>query len=185
MIIVTGFGSYGKYSINLSSIISKTLQFDHNNFQILRGIIPVNWSQSIRTYKRLLSESELEPELVILLGIHSGSKICLEKFGWNFKIGDDNKNKLKCSPIKLYSPLLMKTTLNLNKIYLNLEDKTGISVSHFPGFYLCNYLYYWALYISKKRYPVIFIHIPDKGNINEYTKKAEMIVKSIIKIHFS
>lgn len=183
MIILTGFGPYGKYTTNLSSEIVKKLQFDNEAFQIRREIIPVSWKQSIKSYKTLLSELKSEPDLAVLLGIHSGDMIYLEKFGWNFKVGDDKEKKFKFGPIKVYSPPWIKTTLNLNKIYSNLEDKTKISISYFPGLYLCNYLYYWALSLSKKEYPVIFIHIPDKGNISEYVQKVKMILRSIIKIH--
>ena len=54
MIILTGFGPYGKYTTNLSSEIVKKLQFDNEAFQIRREIIPVNWKQSIKSYKTLL-----------------------------------------------------------------------------------------------------------------------------------
>ena len=184
MIILTGFGPYGKYTTNLSSEIVKNLQDDKLIFQIVRKIIPVSWTQSIKTYKKLLSNLKSHPKLVILLGIHSNTKIHLEKFGWNFKFGDDIENKIKFAPIKINSPPWIKTILNLDLLYSNLKDKKQISISFFPGFYLCNYLYYWALYLSNKMYPVIFIHIPDKGRKNEVTVKIETILTTILKTHF-
>lgn len=184
MIILTGFGPYGKYTTNLSSEVVENLQDNNLIFQIVRKIIPVSWTQSIKTYKKLLSDLSSPPKLVILLGIHSNTKIHLEKFGWNLKFGDDIKKKIKFGPIKLNSPLWIKTILNLDIIYSNLKDKKQVSISFFPGFYLCNYLYYWALYLSKKKYPVIFIHIPDKGRINEITEKIEKILNTILKTHF-
>ncbi|MFX1310175.1 MAG: hypothetical protein ACFFB6_01560 [Promethearchaeota archaeon] len=183
MIILCGFGPYGKYTTNLSSEIVKKLQFDNNKLQIVRKIIPVSWKQSIETYKRILSNLNSTPELVILLGIHSNTKIHLEKFGWNFKFGDDIEKKFKFGPIKISSFLWIKTLLNLNKIYSNLEKKSGISISYFPGLYLCNYLYFWALYLSKKEYPVVFIHIPRRADIFECIKKVEIILKVITKAY--
>ena len=184
MIILTGFGPYGNYATNLSSEIVKNLQFDNDKFHIVRKILPVSWKKSIRTYKKLLLDLKSTPKLVILLGIHTNTKIYLEKYGWNFKFGDDIENQIKFGPIKLTSPLWIKTTLNLNVLYSTLKDKKIFSISFFPGFYICNYLYYWALYLSKKEYPVIFIHVPDKGNINEITKKIENILTTILKTHF-
>ncbi|MFX0145334.1 MAG: hypothetical protein ACFE9C_14815 [Candidatus Hodarchaeota archaeon] len=181
MIILTGFGPFGKYKINLSSEIVNQLPSEFSGIQVIKGIIPVSWRESILTYKQLISKLKLNPKLVILLGIHTQKKIHLEVYSWNFKVGDDKEKKFKFGPIKLYSPLWIKTIFNLHKIYADLEDMANISISNFPGFYLCNYLYYWALFISKKKYPVIFIHIPCKGNISEYVQKVEMIIKSMMK----
>ena len=181
MIILTGFGPFGKYKINLSSEIVNQLPSEFSGIQVIKGIIPVSWRESIVTYKQLISKLKLNPKLVILLGIHTKKKIHLEVYSWNFKVGDDTEKKFKFGPIKLYSPPWFKTIFNVNKIYANLEDMTNISISNFPGLYLCNYLYYWALFLSKKEYPVIFIHIPYKGNISEYVQKVEMIIRSMIK----
>jgi len=183
VIILTGFGPYGEFSTNLSSEVVKELHFDNELFQFRKEFIPVSWKQSIKSYNKILLELNSQPELVILLGIHSGDKINLEKLGWNFKVGDDKEKQFKFGPIKVYSSPWIKTTLNLKEIYSNIEDKSDVSISYFPGLYLCNYLYYWALYLSKKKYPVLFIHIPNKGNIFEYVQKVEMILRSIIKIH--
>ncbi|MFX1420287.1 MAG: hypothetical protein ACFE9N_15360 [Promethearchaeota archaeon] len=184
MILLTGFSHYGHYTTNMSSEIVKNIRFVNKRFQILKGIIPVSWDQSIKGYKNLLSKLNRKLSLVILLGIHSSNEIHLEKFGWNFKIGVDVENKFRFGFIKINASPWIKTLLNLNYIYSYLEDKKLISISYFPGFYLCNYLYYWALYLSKKEYPVIFIHVPDRGNSLEITKKVEKISNTILKTHF-
>ncbi|UCC19384.1 MAG: hypothetical protein JSV62_14965, partial [Promethearchaeota archaeon] len=117
-------------------------------------------------------------------GIHSNRNFHLEKLGWNFKFGEDSEKNFKFGPIKLTSSPWIKTILNIDKVYSNLKDKKKISISYFPGFYLCNYLYYSALYLSRKKYPVIFIHVPDKGYISEYIKKFNLILQTIIRTHF-
>jgi pyrrolidone-carboxylate peptidase len=183
LIILTGFGPFDEYKVNLSSEIVNHLPFEFSGIQVIKAIIPVSWRESIKTYKQLFYKLKLNPELVILLGIHTKNKIHLEVYGWNFKVGNDEEKKFKFGPIKLYSPPWIKTILNVNKIYADLEDMTNISISYFPGLYLCNYLYYWALILSQKEYPVIFIHIPCKGNISEYVQKIEMIIQSMIGIH--
>lgn len=185
MIIITGFGPYGQFSTNLSSEIAKRVSLKSEKFSLVKKIVPVSWKESIFSYRKLLYESVFKPDLVILLGIHSSKHFHLEKFGWNFKIGNDIENKFKIGFIKVYSPLWIKTMLNLKNIYLSIKEKTLISISSYGGIYLCNYLYYWALYLSNKEYPVIFVHVPEKGNISEGTKKVEMILKAIIKEHFN
>lgn len=180
-LILTGFGPYGHFSTNLSSEIVKRFSIDHNNYTILKKIIPVSWKRSIRIYEELLLRLPSKPFLVILLGIHVNDRFHLERLGWNFKFGKDIDNKIKFGPIRFYSHPWIRTSLNLNEIYSVIEDKTNISLSNFSGYYLCNYLYYQALYLSKKQYPVIFIHIPDKGDIFEFIKKIKIISKAIIK----
>jgi pyrrolidone-carboxylate peptidase len=179
LIILTGFGSYGKYTKNLSGEVVSKFPFEYSGFQIIKKIIPVSWSQSIDIYEKLLRKTGKKPKLVILSGIHSGNKILLEKIGWNLKFGDDVENKFKFGPIKTWASPWFTSTLNLKKIYSMLEYRTEFSISYFPGFYLCNYLYYWALYISKKKYPVIFIHIPDKGNKTDIINKFKNIISII------
>jgi len=184
LIILTGFGPYGKFTSNLSGIIVKKFPFRYQNNQLKKGIIPVSWKRSIDSYKNLLLELRSNPDLVVLTGIHSNKKYHLEKFGWNFKMGEDVDKEFKIGPIKVCPHLWIKTTINLDKVYSVIKDKSYMYISNYAGSYLCNYLYYWALYLSNKEYPVIFIHIPAKGNIIESTKKIEIILLAILKTHF-
>ncbi len=182
MIILTGFERYGKYSYNLSSEIVKNFKEQLDDYLIKKVILPVSWEKSIKIYKEILLKIKKNPKLVILLGIYSNNSISIEKIAWNFAIGNDIENKVKFGLIKLYSKLYIKTGLDLKKIYSLLRDKMKIQISYYPGLYLCNYLYYWALYLSNKRYPVIFIHIPHKGKSNRYIQIIEIIIKLIIKL---
>lgn len=185
LILLTGFGAYGNFAINLSSEIVKKFSCNYEEFLVVKKIIPVSWERSIRTYKRSLLELESKPRLVILLGIHSSKMFHLEKIGWNFKIGGDIDNKFKFGPIKAHFKPWIKTTLKLYEIYSVVEDKRKVSISHFAGHYLCNYLYYLALHLSNKEYPVIFIHVPQKGDITESIKKIDILLKAIIRTHFN
>ena len=182
-LILTGFGPFGHFSTNLSGEIVKRFSFEDDCFSIVKKILPVSWKRSIRTYEDLLSRLASKPLLVILLGIHSSNNFHIENMGWNFKIGKDIDSKFKFGPIKIYFWPWIRTVLNLNKVYSIIEEKTNISISHFAGYYLCNYLYYWALHLSNKEYPVIFIHVPNKGDISKHVKKVEIISRAIIKTY--
>ena len=184
-LILTGFGPYGHFSTNLSGEIVKRFSIEDERFSIVKKIIPVSWKRSIKTYKELLLTLTTKPLLVILLGNHLSNNFQLERLSWNFKFGKDVDNEIKFGPIKVYFHPWIKTILNLNKIYSVIENKTNISISNFPGYYLCNYLYYTALHLAKKEYPILFIHVPDKGNLAEFVKKVETISRAIIKIHFN
>ncbi len=182
MIILTGFERYGQYSYNLSSEIVKNFKEQLDDYLIKKAILPVSWEKSIKIYKEILLKFKKDPKLVILLGIYSNNSISIEKIAWNFAIGNDIENKVKFGLIRLCSKLYIKTGLDLKKLSHIFRDKISIQISYYPGLYLCNYLYYWALYLSNKRYPVIFIHIPYNGKLNRYIQKIETIIKLIIKL---
>ncbi len=185
MILLTGFGPFGRFSKNLSSEIVREINSKINYHQIKKKILPVSWNRSIEYYKRTIAISKTRLELVILLGIHSSKNIYIEKFGWNIVFGKDNENKLKFGLIKYGFPFCIKTILDVNQIYSKLKDRTNISISYFAGSYLCNYIYYWALFLSNDEYPVIFIHIPQNIEIDACLKKIEEIIEITIKMHYS
>ena len=182
LITLTGFGPFNKNFRNLSGEIVKNFPSKIQKYPIIKRILPVSWKRSIESYKSLIASLESQPKLVVLLGIHSSKDFHLEKFGWNYKFGQDIDNIFKFGMIKhCFSPRI-KTILNINKIFINLRDKMNILVSWFPGLYLCNFIYYWALNISNQEYPVLFIHIPESGELNKSIKKIEMILRAIINL---
>jgi len=180
LIIITGFGPYGQFTKNLSGELVKNLNLPKYD-PIYRKILPVSWNSSIVSYKDLLSNLRSKPKLVILLGIHSSKWYHIEKFSWNLAFGNDIENKFKMGLIHYKFPLILKTIINVEKLYSYLKNVETILLSSWAGTYLCNYIYYWALKISNKQYPVIFIHIPNKEKLNSCLKSVEMIIDAIIK----
>ncbi|MHA1932299.1 MAG: pyroglutamyl-peptidase I family protein [Promethearchaeota archaeon] len=185
MIILTGFGPYDKNTINLSGEIVKNLELSNLDFPLVKKVLPVIWDLSLNYLKNLLTQANSNPKLVILLGIHESRKFLIEKYGWNFAFGKDIKSKFKLGLIQYRSPLILKSILNINKLYssLQLQDEINISISNYPGMYLCNYIYYWALLLSEKKYPVVFIHIPYKIKLNIGIEIIEKLINTIISTH--
>lgn len=183
--ILVGFGPFGKSARNISSEIVKKIKLRNSNFQLIKKILPVSWKQSIDSYNKLLLSLKAPPKLVILLGVHSNKQIHINKYGWNIAFGKDIDNRFKFGMIKYSFPFRIKTILNIKKIYSILKDKMDISISNYAGIYLCNYIYYWGLYFSDFKYPVVFIHIPEIADLNLFVKLIKKILKTIIKIHFN
>ncbi|MFX1311705.1 MAG: hypothetical protein ACFFHD_03695 [Promethearchaeota archaeon] len=183
MILLTGFGPFGKITKNLSGEVVKIMKSEINNHHLKKKILPVSWKKSLEHYKRIMILSKMAFELVILLGIHMRRNINIEKFGWNIAFGKDNEKKLKCGLIKRGRPFYLKTILDINQIYSKLENTTHISISYFAGSYLCNYIYYWALFLSNYEYPVLFIHIPQNMELDACLKKIESIIEIALDMH--
>ncbi len=180
LIILTGFGPFTKAYRNLSGEIVKNFPSKIKKYPIIKRILPVSWKRCIESYKSLIATLESKPKLVVLLGIHSNKDFHLEKFSWNYKFGQDIDNTFKFGMIKHCFSFRIKTILNTNNIFYNLRDKMNILVSRFPGLYLCNFIYYWALKISNQEYPAIFVHIPESGELNKSIKNIEMIIRAIL-----
>ncbi|MFX1457708.1 MAG: hypothetical protein ACFFDB_20260 [Promethearchaeota archaeon] len=182
MIILTGFGPYDKYAENMSGKIVNEMKESIFGLKLKKIILPVSWNFCIEFYRKVLNKV-INPKLVMLLGIHDSISYSLEACSWNIAFGKDITNKFRLGPIKLISKLNYKTTLNLKELCKSLYPKLKIRISYFAGYYLCNYIYYWALQLSKNKYPVVFIHIPYKVDLVEGLKTIEKIITTIISTH--
>jgi pyrrolidone-carboxylate peptidase len=178
MIVLTGFEKFSSYKSNLSDILVNQFEDRIGENQVQKQILPVSWRRSVISYKNKLSNLGKFPDLVILLGIHSGSDIRIERYAWNISIGMDEDNKFRFSPIKLNLKSRIKTILNIENYTRIKTQGLSIRFSNYMGFFLCNYIFFNALLFSANLYPVMFIHIPDRGPINE----LKFILKKIITI---
>ena len=179
MIILTGFGPYNNYRDNVSNKVVQALDITDFNIQIRKLILPVSWNSSVRHYKEILNKLSSTPNIVILLGIHSSKHYCLENLAWNFAFGKDIDNRIKFGIIRNKFNLWLRTNLDVKRIYSMLKKQIDIKLSNFPGFYLCNYIYYWALSLSNDHYPVLFIHIPHRETISKGVENISKIIKNI------
>jgi len=180
MIILAGFEKFSNYKINLSERIVKNFGNQLIGHQIRKLILPVSWKRSILCYKTFISHFGMNPDLIILLGIHSGSKIRIERFSWNLSFGLDEDKKFRLRPISILPKLRISTIFDINSIKSSNSDKFKSVFSSFMGLYLCNHVYYNALLISANKYPVIFIHIPHHAPLGEIIITIKRIIYSIV-----
>jgi len=173
MILLTGFEKFGKNSRNLSQDVVNNFPQILNNREFKKLILPVDWDASLKKYRTILNSLKKELELVILTGIHSSKKFHLELYAWNFRFGRDENHKYKFGIVKFGEPLRIKSKFNVNALSYYFKLKNQILISGTPNFYLCNYIYFWALLLSKDKYPVAFLHIPKKENLNNCVEIIE------------
>ena len=181
-ILLTGFEKFDKHSSNLSGEIVRYFDDKFHQYSIKKIILPVSWKRSVASYLEFFKSTKLKPYLVILMGIHSKKRIYLEKLSLNWIFGKDVDGYYKMGFINIKKSLKFNTILNIKEIYKALKYSLRLSISYFPGFYLCNYIYYWALDISKNKYPVIFIHIPRKGKLEDCLAYIKKIIEEILNI---
>ena len=180
MILLTGFEKFGQYPGNLSEELVRSFPDKVQNHELVKKILPVSWNRSIKVYENAFKR--IKYKLVVLTGIYSGKKILIERFAWNFAFGLDNYHKFKISFIRLMKPIRLKTIINLSKVLSRVQNLDNISISSYPGTYLCNFLYYLALNRAKGIYPVIFLHIPANANIETIKNRVCEIIIDILKV---
>jgi pyrrolidone-carboxylate peptidase len=183
-IVLTGFGPFGGSKLNISSEIVRNFPSKLQNLPIVKKKLQVSWEKSIKAYISLQACLKREPLLVVLLGIHSHKNYHIEKYGWNFRFGQDIERIFKFGPIMYNLLSKIKTILDVKQIFSALQDHSNMLISVFPGFYLCNFIYFSALYMSNQEYPVIFIHIPESEELTKGIMNIENLIRTIIKIHF-
>jgi pyrrolidone-carboxylate peptidase len=180
MIILTGFERFGKYPLNISEEIVRNFPENFEGFRFAKKVLPVSWKRSIKNYKRFIYSLKTNPRLVILTGAYSGKKILIERSGWNLAFGLDNENKFRIGIVIFKKWIRLKSILNVKKIISNMKNTKKISLSSYAGLFLCNYIYYWALFLAEGNYPIIFIHLPTKGNVDSIKKKFNNVVEIIL-----
>ena len=188
MITITGFEPFRKEKVNPSMIIAK--EFDGKTVlgeKIKSIILPVSYKRAKPIVESLVKE---EPILLLSLGLSSRiTCIRLEVIALNIahsEKGDNDGYKPFNEIIYEDGDLAYKGTLPFKEI-LEALRKNGIpsTLSFHAGTFLCNYVYYIALYNAQNRgLNVGFVHIP---HLTEYAVEKpevpslpkELVIKAV------
>ncbi|MBD3196640.1 MAG: hypothetical protein GF317_16410 [Candidatus Lokiarchaeota archaeon] len=187
MILITGFEPFGKFKNNITKeiILKINREFLGKNIETL--ILPVSWNRSLNIYMDMLKNINKKAKLILLLGIHESKFLRFEKFAYNWMFGLDNDFNFKIGPITRKNSFIQYTSIPINQIIQKLRQsnlKIKIRSSLFPGTYLCNFIYYWALTLSKWKQRIIFIHVPyyvDLSELHTFILQFLMVFDSNIK----
>lgn len=163
-ILVTAFAPFGGRKENASALVLHELI--RRKTAMRYRILPVDAVLAPARLRQALLH--LRPEALIMLGEAGGShEIRLETKAWNekdFKIPDSSGRQPRGAPVRLGEPPFMASTLPTLRLQALLKKAAQpVSLSQDPGRYLCNQLFYEALYFIKKHklpIPAGFIHLP-------------------------
>jgi pyrrolidone-carboxylate peptidase len=179
MIILVGFESFGTSKSNISQDIVNKFDNHFISHKIQKIILPVSWKRSINKYTSTLKRVKQKPELVVFFGAYTKKNIRIEKNAWNLSFGIDEDRKFRFGFVKFSYLIRIKSILNLDQLDRK-KFKYKIDISSFPGSYLCNYMYFKALKISEKNYPVIFIHLPSKSTDSQLFAESKSILAELV-----
>ncbi|XP_034936171.1 pyroglutamyl-peptidase 1 [Chelonus insularis] len=167
-VVVTGFGPFGKHSVNASWEAVNELAKTSNeklktnfNVQLITEEIPVIYDHVNDRIPQIWKE--YDPLFLIHVGVsHMASCITIETAAHSS--GYTREDITQKYPIECHDSVckLIETGIDVNKMCIEL-NKSGICaacVSKNAGRYLCEYTYYQSLNIQPKR--TLFIHVPDR-----------------------
>lgn len=169
MIVVTGFERFGEEKVNPSALIVEELRGKEILGEEVKGVIlPVSYKRAKPLVESLVRE---KPRLLLSLGLAPRSTcVRLEVVALNVahsEKGDNDGYKPFNEPIYEDGDLAYRGTIPFERILERLR-RSGVpsALSFHAGTFLCNYVYYVALYNARKNGTRVgFMHIP---HLTEY-----------------
>lgn len=166
-VIVTGFEPFGEYTVNSSWVAVQELQrlglgeaVDLYvcevpvEYQAVQSLLPSLWEQH-------------QPQLVVHVGVSGlATTVTLEQCGHNkgYKRLDNHGFCPASQCCTESGPDCINSVLDMDTVCKKVNDSdlgVAVSVSKDAGRYLCDYSYYYSLYLGQRR--AAFVHVPPLG----------------------
>ncbi|GFN78141.1 pyrrolidone-carboxylate peptidase [Plakobranchus ocellatus] len=189
-IVVTGYGPFRGHKVNASWVAVqelKSLGFDDEQVELYVYEIPVSYDAVKRTIPDLWEKHK--PDLMVHVGVSAiVSELTLEQQAHNDGYDRDDvdgqiPHTKMCVDGSCHN--IIASDLNMSLVCEDInsiqEMKVKAVVSHDPGRYLCDFIYYLSLHINKGR--TAFIHVPPLNapyNAFELAQGLRAAIKSML-----
>ena len=188
-ILITGFEPFGGDTVNPSYETVKELPDRIGKWEVVKEILPVSFTESIRTLKKLIAL--YHPDVVLCVG-QAGGRHCvsLEKIAVNLAdatipdndgVIPENETLIEKGPDGVFSNLPVRDMVK------NVTDhEIPCYVSYSAGTYVCNCVFYHTMALCKNEYPGMrggFIHLPylHRQIAESRMKKPGMSLETMVK----
>ena len=160
MILLTAFEPFGGAETNITQSILSLLPDSFADWAVEKVCLPVSFKRAPIVLREAIAT--YSPDLVLMLGqCPAGENIRLERFAINMMDstkGDNDGYIPNEETICPHQPLALQTPLPIKELERFCTDNVQpVQVSNSAGLYVCNRVYYEALYLQQK---AIFVHIP-------------------------
>ena len=159
-VLVTAFEPFDGAETNITQSVLSLLPDSLADWAIEKVCLPVSFKCAPIVLREAITT--FSPDLVIMLGqCPTGENIRLERFAINMMDSSkaDNDGYIPNEEtIYHYEPLALQTPLPIKELVQFCTDNTlPVQASNSAGLYVCNRVYYEALYLHQQ---AIFVHIP-------------------------
>jgi pyroglutamyl-peptidase len=164
-ILVTGFEPFGEYARNPSAELAASLADEPG---VRSAVLPVSYERAEREILALIRKHA--PVAVLLLGLHPGEALRLERIALNLDdtAAPDNDGEVRVGRrIREDGPVAYWSTLPLTA-FARSAEAAGLPLtwSRDAGGFLCNHVFYVAadeLARTGRHLPCGLIHVPEAG----------------------
>ena len=179
-ILVTAFEPFGGSPTNITQDVLTTLPCNMGKAEILKQCLPVSFQRAPIMLREAIAT--YSPDLVIMLGqCPAGENIRLERFAINMMDstkGDNDGYIPSEETICANQPLALQTPLPIRELERFCADNVQpVQVSNSAGLYVCNRVYYEALYLHQQ---AIFMHVPKNMDLTLAQETIAQIMKNLL-----
>lgn len=179
-LLITAFEPFGGAATNITQSILSLLPDSIADWAIEKVCLLVSFKRAPIVLREAIAT--YSPDLVIMLGqCPAGENIRLERFAINMMDSTkaDNDGYIPNEEtIYAYQPLALQTHLPIKEL---VNFCTGnvlpIQISNSAGLYVCNRVYYEALYLHQR---AIFVHVPKNMDLTLAQQTIAQIMKNLL-----
>ena len=179
-ILVTAFEPFGGSPTNITQDVLTALPCNMGKAEILKQCLPVSFQRAPIMLREAIAT--YSPDLIIMLGqCPAGENIRLERFAINMMDstkGDNDGYIPSEETIYDNQPLALQTPLPIRELERFCADNVQpVQVSNSAGLYVCNRVYYEALYLHQQ---AIFMHVPKNMDLTLAQQTIAQIMKNLL-----
>lgn len=179
-VLFTAFEPFGGAEINITQSILSLLPDSFADWAVEKVCLPVSFKRAPIVLREAIAT--YSPDLVIMLGqCPAGENIRLEHFAINMMDSTkaDNDGYIPNEEtIYAHQPLALQTPLPIKELERFCADNVQpVQVSNSAGLYVCNRVYYEALYLHQQ---AIFMHVPKNMDLTLAQQTIAQIMKNLL-----
>lgn len=179
-ILITAFEPFGGAETNITQSVLSLLPNSIADWAIEKVCLPVSFRRAPIVLREAIAT--YSPNLVLMLGqCSTGENIRLERFAINMMDSSkaDNDGYIPNEEtIYAHQPLALQTPLPIKELERFCADNVQpVQVSNSAGLYVCNRVYYEALYLHQQ---AIFMHVPKNMDLTLAQQTIAQIMKNLL-----
>ena len=179
-ILITAFEPFGGAATNITQDILSALPRNIGKAEVIKQCLPVSFERAPIALREIITEHN--PDMLLLLGqCPDGENVRLERFAINMMDstkGDNDGYIPNEETIYANQPLALQTPLPVKELERFCADNVQpVQVSNSAGLYVCNRVYYEALYLHQQ---AIFMHVPKNMDLTLAQETIAQIMKNLL-----
>ena len=179
-ILITAFEPFGGAETNITQSVLSLLPDSFADWAVEKVCLPVSFKRAPIVLREAIAT--YSPDLILMLGqCSTGENIRLERFAINMMDSSkaDNDGYIPNEEtIYADQPLALQTPLPIRELERFCTDSVQpVQVSNSAGLYVCNRVYYEALYLHQQ---AIFMHVPKNMDLTLAQQTIAQIMKNLL-----